>query len=125
MNAFTGLNYITIGEDKRPIKFGCNQTAIFCQIRGITLAQYSKEWVKISSNEGDGSEVRDLIYSALAAGCLSVKMDVNFDKYDVGNWIDDADQAEIARVFTLITAQTSPNANGQSQKPPITEKIEN
>jgi hypothetical protein len=116
-NQLTGLNYIEIGGEKRPIKFGTNQTAIYCQTRGCTLSQYLKEmnFDRIVKNEIDGSEIRDLIYSALVAGCYSAKLPDAFTKTDVGDWIDDMDQAELSRVFTIMTAQNSPN--GQSAKP--------
>jgi len=117
MNAFTGLNYINIGGESRPIKFGTNQSAIYCQTRGVTLATYMKEMSsqRLEAREIDGSEIRDLIFSALSAGCLSAKQPITFDKNEVGDWIDEMEQAELTRVFTIMSAQNTPN--GQGAKP--------
>lgn len=122
MNQLTGLNYINIGGQKRPIKFGTNQSAIYCQTRGCTLAQYLNDMnnERMTKMELDGSEIRDLLFSALCAGCSSAKVAVDFDKMDVGDWMDEMDQAELTKAFSIMTAQNSPN--GQGAKPNTAKK---
>lgn len=123
MNLVTGVHYLTIGGAKRPAKFGTNQTAIYCQTRKIELGQYNLDWRKIINGEADGSQQRDLIFSALAAGCVSTKIPCDFDNFEVGDWIDGADAAEIKRFFDLIVAQLSPNGQGAKPTHPTTEAI--
>lgn len=118
MNLVTGINYLTIGGARRPAKFGTNQTAIFCQTRKIDLGQYNQDWHKIITGTGDGSEVRDLLFSALAAGCISAKIPCDFTSEEVGDWIDSADAGEVKRFFDLLAAQINPN--GQGAKPNTT-----
>jgi len=107
-----GTTMINIGEKERPIKFGTNQTAEYCQVRGLTLAQYQAE---LSSVEAMGVDVvRDLLYSALFAGCKAQKIDVDFDRYDVGEWLDDMDQAELDKAFqTLADSNKSGDEAGE------------
>lgn len=117
MNLVTGINYLNIGGAMRPAKFGTNSTSIYCQTRGVPLSQYNLDWTKIIQGTGNGSEVRDLIFSALAAGHISAKVDGPFPatNMEVGDWIDDCEPQEIKRFFDLIVAQISPN--GQGAKP--------
>lgn len=111
-----GFDHIDIGGQKRPIKFGTNQTAIFCQLRGITLKQFTEiiNPVKIINQEIDGSEIRDLIYSGLVAGCKTTRSDVEFNEIDVGDWIDELKQDELRHIFQLYLGQL-PNVERASQ----------
>ena len=105
---------INIGDSDRPIKFGTNQTAEYCKVRDLTLAQYQEE---LSSIDKMGvAVVRDLLYSALFAGCKAKKIDVDFDQYDVGEWLDDMDQAELDKAFqTLADSNKSGDEAGEAE----------
>ena len=95
-----GTIEINIGGKLRPIKFGTNQSARYCQVRGVTLAEMQKELEHIETS--DGSSIRDLIYSALWAGCKTDKLEVDFDEYDMGDWIDEMGQEELNKIFQVL-----------------------
>ena len=112
-----GFAEIEIGGKIRPIKFGTNQTAIFCQFRKINLAQFSELFSseRLSNKDIDGSEIRDLIYSALVAGCRTKKIDQDFDETEVGDWIDELEQSELDNIFEVYM-QSLPNVKGAKKK---------
>ena len=94
------LKTVNIGGKDRPIKFGTNQSARYCEIRSIDLPVMRDELSNLATS--DGSSIRDLLYSALWAGCKSEKIDVDFDRYDLGDWIDDMDQKEMDKAFQFL-----------------------
>ena len=117
MHALAGTHYIELGGQKRPLRFGTNQTAVFCGIRKIGLSEYAT----IMSENGlsDPANIRDLLYSALFAGAKSEKLPVDFDEYQVGDWMDAADQAVLMEQLSeAITGTASPNAAPQGKKKP-------
>ena len=91
MSGFIGTNIVTLGGQERPLKFGTNATFLFCQKRGIKLSEFSTIFApdKLAANEIDGSEIRDLIWAGLVAGAKSQKLEVDFDEWDVGDWLDE------------------------------------
>lgn len=123
MNQRRGLHYVEMGGRQRPYRFGTNQSAIYCQLRKCTLAAYLKDMntERIINNEVDGTEIRDLVYSALAAGASSQNEKVEFNNMTVGDWIDEMEQEELTNMFKVLTAQNSPNGQGAIQPPTQTE----
>ena len=95
-----GTTDINIGGKVRPIKFGTNQSARYCEVRGVSLAKMQEELSDIS--QSSGGEIRDLIYSALWAGAKSNKLEVDFDNIDVGGWIDEMEQSELNKCFQVL-----------------------
>lgn len=104
-----GTTEINIGGKLRPVKFGTNQSAMYCEVRGISLAKMQSELSNIE--DSDGGSIRDLIYSALWAGCKTDKIEVDFDRYDLGDWIDDMDQEELNKCFQVLV-----DSNGDGSK---------
>jgi len=98
-----GFTEIKIGGKKRPLHFGTNQTIKFCEAQGITLNQQEEVYAKMSTGEITGSEVRDLIWSALDDGARIKKIERDFDAETVGDWMDDADQSEMVKAFSALT----------------------
>lgn len=110
-----GTIEINIGDKLRPLKFGTNQSAKYCQVRGVSLAKMQDELSNIE--DGDGSNIRDLIYSALWAGCKTDKIEVDFDEFDMGDWIDDMDQEELNKIFqTLLDSNDSGKDEGKKDE---------
>ena len=111
-----GTTIISIGGEDRPVKFGTNQTAVYCDLRGKSLAEYQKELTNLT----DVGVIRDLIYSALFAGCKAEKKDVNFDNFDVGEWIDEMQPGDLAKVFDVLAASNDgggePEADDSKKK---------
>lgn len=121
MNELRGLNYISIGGQKRPIRFGLNQSRLYCERMGCTLGEYMKTIARITATmeNADGSEIPNLIISALMAGHQSAKLEGEalFDMGEVCDWIDEMDQAELSRFFKIFSLQNSPNENGVKTPP--------
>src|SRR5687767_11876212 len=92
MQGYAGITYIELGGQKRPLKFGTNQTAFFCEQRKIDLKEYT---VLMSTGMEDMAVVRDILYSGMWAGDKSEKLPVEFDNFEVGDWIDEAGYANV------------------------------
>ena len=90
---------MNIGKENRPVKFGINQSIIFCKLRGITISKMSDVIDNIVKNEVDGSEVRDFLYSALKDGARKEKQTFDFTPEDVGDWMEDVDLEELESFF--------------------------
>ncbi len=104
MSKVKGQKKVKIGGKLRPIKFGTNATHLFCQKRGIKLKEFNELFAaeKLANLEIDGSEIRDLIYSGLAAACLSLGEEVDFNEWTVGDWIDDLDESGLAEILNTF-----------------------
>jgi len=75
----------------------------------------------LNPDNWDESVVRDLIYSALWAGCKAKKEAVNFDEFEVGTWIEEMPQDELNKVFqVLIDSNNTGEEEGDKKK--VTEK---
>lgn len=107
-----GTTLIKIGGKERPIKFGTNQSSKYCEVRSVSLAEMQDELSDISKNTG--SEIRDLIFSALWAGAKSDKLEVDFDYIEVGDWIDEMDQGELNKCFQVLV--NSNDSGGGSEE---------
>lgn len=115
MHALAGTHYIEIGGQKRPLRFGTNQTAIFCELKKIGLSEYTE--LMGASGLSDISNIRDLLYSALFAGAKAEKKPVDFDHFDVGFWMDDCDQEVLMQQFSAaITGTANPNEKTQPKE---------
>lgn len=103
-NNLKGFTIINIGGKKRPFKFGTNATALYCNIKNCTLGEFQKQFEpeKLKAMAIKGDEVRDLLWAGLVAGCKSEKSEVTFDEYEVGDWIDEMDQDELTKAFSVM-----------------------
>ena len=95
-----GTTKINIGGKDRPLKFGTNQSAKYCEIRGLSLVEMQEELSDIANS--DGGSIRDLLYSALWAGCMTDKLEVDFNRYDLGDWVDEMSQDELNKCFQVL-----------------------
>jgi len=106
----TGIITANIGGQERSLKFGTNSTAQYCEVRKCDLNDYMEDLGKfiLSQSEEEelrqmsgmeGSELRDIIYSGLWAFDITNNRKVDYNKFDVGNWIDEAEQEEINKIF--------------------------
>lgn len=94
-------NTINIGGKKRPFKFGTNATSIFCKEMGITLAQFNGLFSsdKLTKQEINGEEIVLLIYSGLLAGCYSAGLEPDFNRWNVGDWMDEMKPEDLEVIF--------------------------
>jgi len=117
MNTLRGITEIKIGGKLRPIKFGTNSTALLCELRGITLkdmgVMFSED--RIKNNEITGGEIRDMIYSGLVSAARSKGIEVDFDQYMVGDWIDEMDANELVKAFDVL-GQSQPKGSNVTPK---------
>jgi len=113
-----GTAEIFIGGKKRPIKYGTNSTAILCEIRGITLKDMTNMFSeqKIKDNEITGGEVRDLVFAGLTSGAYSKGEEPDFNRYQVGDWIDEMDADELIKAFEVMGASQPQGSNVTKKK---------
>lgn len=105
-----GLQRIEIGGKSRPIKFGTNQTSILCELRKYTLKELNEVYGPNNWNVDkiSAKDIRDLLYSGLYAGSLSSKEHIDFNEFDVGDWMDEAEQTEIQKAMKLYVESLIP-----------------
>lgn len=108
MNNLRGFTTVRIGGKLRPVKFGTNQTIVFCQLRGITLKDYAETFKqeRLDNYSVDGSESRDLIWSALKDGARYKNQDFEYKPEDIGDWLDNVDESELKKMFSAIVTPT-------------------
>jgi hypothetical protein len=78
-----------------PISFGLNQSVLYCELRKINITQMNEDFKKMANNSGNGSELRDLIWSSLKDGARKNNIDFPYTNYDVGDWVEKADEKEM------------------------------
>ena len=105
-----GTVNVNIGGKERPIYFGTNQSRHYCELRGITLAEMTREVEAITDvkdekgnitieSKATGGEIIDLVYSALWAGAKYEGQEVDFDNVKVGFWLDEVDAPTFFETF--------------------------
>ena len=95
------IKKITIGGEEFPIKFGLNQTIVYCELRNISVNDYQKQISNIQN--GTGGELRDLIWSALKDGARYAKTKFDYTPYDVGDWIEELTEEELVEIINSMT----------------------
>jgi len=124
-----GTTEIEIGGKSRTVKFGTNQSAKYCEIRGLTLEEsrsqfrnlfiFSKDGKELIGSNETGGEIRDLIFSGLWAGAITGSEKVDFNQYTVGEWIDEMDQSVLNQIFsTLINSNDGGDIEGGGSDKP-------
>lgn len=93
---------LKIGGKRRLLKFGTNQTAIYCDKYDLSLVGYTES---LSNDKVKPSNLRDLIWSALVAGAQYKGQEVDFDELKVGDWIDDLSQDDLNSVFNVLSPE--------------------
>jgi hypothetical protein len=120
-NPTNGVNYINFGGEKRPIKFGTLQGRLYCVVAGCSMGEYLARVNRISGTmeKMDGTEIPHLMMSALMAGHYTAELEgePHFTFNKVCDWIDDASQEEMSRIWKIMATQNSPNENGVKTPP--------
>lgn len=118
MNKLRGYTEVVIGGKKRPVKFGMNQTIIFNQHRGITLKDYAELFTadKLKSMNIDGSEMRDLLWSALADGARYKNQKFDATPETVGDWIDEASEGVVREAFSAMISRIEDDTDEGKKK---------
>ena len=114
-----GYLEIELGGQKRPLKFGTNAGVILCELRGITLKEVREliDPEKMEKYEIDGSEIRDMVYSALVAAARSQNLEVDFNESNVGDWLDEIqEKPEIMMEIVTVMAGGSPQVEKKRKR---------
>jgi hypothetical protein len=109
------MTIVTIGGKSRPFKFGFNAIDIFCREHKIGIAEFGERFAQIGKGTASIGELRDIIYAGLAGGALSSGEAISFSCYQVGDWMDELPQGELAKMMDSITQ--SVNVTGKKKLP--------
>lgn len=130
-----GLITVMMGGKLRTLKFGTNATALFMRRRGLSQVQDFDKLFRFDTVFTDGEmqiipyftmeDVRDLMYCALAAQCYSKGEDVDFTEWNVGDWMDELEPKEVARIFALKAEADNGPALPNAVKAKLKEEQEN
>jgi len=95
-----------------------NQTIIFCQYREITLAEYALLFnvEKMIAKEVDGSEIRDLLWSAFSDGARYKKQAFDKSPADVGDWIDEDKTGAVEKAFSAMIERVKGDLEDEAKK---------
>ena len=91
-----------IGNEERPVAFGMNAYILYCELRECSITDMSEDFKRIGEGKGTGSEIRDVLWASLKDGARKAGQNFGFSNYDVGDWMDDLDQKELAKFFTNL-----------------------
>lgn len=99
MNKKRGYYTLEIGSKKRTLHFSMNFWANFTDMLNIGLAEIGDVFSNGISIKG----LRALIYSGLLAYDQENKNEIDYDEFDVGNWLEDIEATEIEKIIQAMT----------------------
>lgn len=105
-----------IGGKQRPIKVGVNQGIIYCELREITINDMYKDLNIIATNQGTGSEIRDLLYSVLKDGARVEKQEFDHTNYEVGDWLETITEEAMAEFMEALIGGLPKPKKGEDKK---------
>ena len=94
-----GYYTLEIGGKKRTLHFSMNFWASFTDLLNISLAEIGDVFSNGISIKG----LRTLIYSGLLAYDQENKKEIDYDEFDIGNWLEDIDAKEIEKIVVAMT----------------------
>tara|TARA_R100000654_G_scaffold59112_1_gene85843 strand:- start:2479 stop:2850 length:372 start_codon:yes stop_codon:yes gene_type:complete len=100
MNSKRGYVDVEIGGRKRTLHFSMNFWCHFTESLKINLNDLDKLFSNTSFNM---STIRGIIYSGLVAFDKEEKNNIDYDKYDVGNWLENFDQEQLTKIMSALT----------------------
>ena len=110
------LKYLTIGEEKMPVNLGLQQSINYCQLRGISISDMSKDFERMGNGQTNGSEFRDLIWSALKDGARKAKIDFELSPEDVSDIIEDLTPEQINEFMGVLTSSMGHSPDNPKKK---------
>ena len=106
-----------IGGKERPLKFGINQTDLFCEVRGIKLKDYYTLLATFETGEYMYGDIRDLVWSALKDGARQAGEEFELDRMQVGDLMDEDPAKYISETLeALMGSLPKPTENGSAKK---------
>jgi hypothetical protein len=94
-----GYYTLELGGKKRTLHFSMNFWANFTDLLNISLAEIGDVFSDGISIKG----LRTLIYSGLLAYDQENKKEIDYDEFDIGNWLEDIEATEIEKIVVAMT----------------------
>jgi hypothetical protein len=106
VNQKRGYCQLEIGGTKRTLHFSMNFWVAFEQVSGVSISEIDK----VFNSNMSLTTIRSIIYAGLMAYDQENKNIIDYDQYDVGNWMDDISQDDIQLVVsTLVSSRVLGN----------------
>ena len=99
MNKNRGYYTLEIGGKKRTLHFSMNFWATFTDMLGISLDELGSIFEKGISLKA----IITLVYSGILTYDQENKKDIDYDYFDVGNWLEDISSEEIEKMVQAMT----------------------
>ena len=93
----SGFVEIKVNERNIAFKFGMNAFGMFTEIHNVTLSQMQN-----MLEEGSISALRDIIYCAAYVAEKAAGHEVDFNKFTVGEWIDEMDEQDFELILKAV-----------------------
>ena len=110
---------MNIGNKERHLKFGLNQSILYCELRGVTITQMNKEMSMLATDSG--GILRDLVWSALKDGARVAGDRFEYTNFEVGDWLEVITEEGIKEFIDAMTA-TLPTVKDEDKKKQASKK---
>jgi len=98
LNKRRGYCQLNIGGKLRSLHFSMNFWAVFEETSGFKISEVDRVF---GSGLSMGS-MRALIYSGIVAYDQENRLDIDYDLFDVGAWMDDIDQNDLSLIIDTL-----------------------
>ena len=99
MNSKRGYITISLGGKDRTLHFSMNFWCHYTDSLNVSINDLEKVF---NTDNFSMSSIRALIYSGLIAYDKEEKNPIDYDEYDVGNWLEDLDTEKIKLVMDAM-----------------------
>ena len=99
MNSKRGYITLALGGKDRTLHFSMNFWCHYTDSLNVSINDLEKVF---NTDNFSMSSIRALIYSGLIAYDKEEKNDIDYDEWDVGNWLEDLDNAKIKLVMDAM-----------------------
>jgi len=99
MNSKRGYITIPLGGKDRTLHFSMNFWCHYTDSLNVSINDLEKVF---NADNFSMSSIRALIYSGLIAYDKEEKNDIDYDEWDVGNWLEDLDNEKIKLVMDAM-----------------------
>ncbi|MBK7215138.1 MAG: hypothetical protein IPH88_17980 [Bacteroidales bacterium] len=97
--------------EKKTLKFNINARYLFCQMHTLTEDQVTEFF----ANPNNITAVRDMIFCAALSADSQAERKIEYNVYDIGEWMEEAGAEEVLRVINAAT-QANAQATGKESK---------
>ncbi len=100
MNSKRGYITISLGGKDRTLHFSMNFWCHYTDTLNVSINELHKVF---NTDNFSMSSIRALIYSGLLAYDKEEKNPIDYDEFDVGNWLEDFDGESLKKVIQTMT----------------------